>query len=86
MLINIWSIVGYYIFTLIIEFSADISFKILKSKINLVQKLIAGLSGVAISLTYFGIIIIALYFFFEARWAASSSKDPDLSLVLLIFV
>lgn len=84
-LINIWGVVGYCIFGLITGLSADISFKVLKEKANIDDKIIAGITGVIMSLVYFGTTLIAIGFFYEGGWMAGSFSDPGTFLGVSYF-
>ena len=84
-LINIWGVVGYCIFGLVTGLSADISYKLLKEKTPINEKIVAGLTGVLMSLTYFGTTIIAIGFFYKVGWGAGSFTDPGSFLGVAYF-
>ncbi|MBD3196622.1 MAG: hypothetical protein GF317_16320 [Candidatus Lokiarchaeota archaeon] len=75
-LINIWCVFGYSIFGILTGLSTDLSFRILDKKTNLRKSLVASLTGVFQSLVYFGLIIVALGFFYKNGWSAGSFTDP----------
>jgi len=83
-LINIWGVVGYSIFGLVTGLSADISYKLLKEKTSINEKIVAGLTGL-MSLTYFGTTIIAIGFFYKVGWGAGSFTDPGSFLGVAYF-
>ncbi|MBA7513250.1 hypothetical protein ES705_05261 [subsurface metagenome] len=84
-LINIGGVFGYSAFGLLTGLSADISYKFLKEKTSLDGKLIAGLTGVTMSLTYYFTIIIAIGVFYKAGWGAGSFTDPGSFLGVAYF-
>ena len=84
-LISIWGVVGYCAFGLLTGLSADISYKFLKEKTSFNERIIAGLTGVIMSLTYFITIIIAIGFFYKAGWGAGSFTDPGSFLGVAYF-
>jgi len=84
-LINIGGVFGYSIFGLIIGLSADISYKFFKEKTSINEKIIAGLIGVVMSLTYFITTIIAIGFFYKVGWGAGSFIDPGTFLGVAYF-
>ncbi|MHA1328197.1 MAG: hypothetical protein ACTSRH_12900 [Promethearchaeota archaeon] len=65
----------YCVFRLITGFSVDISFKVLKEKKNINEKVKDGITGVIMSLIYFGKTLIAMGFFYKGGWMAGSSSD-----------
>jgi len=75
-LINYWGVIGYCIFGLLTGLTADISYKVLKSKTSLSDRVISGLTGVFMSLTYFFTVLIAIGFFYKAGWGGGSFSDP----------
>ncbi len=66
--ISIWGVVWYSVFGLITGFSADICFKMLNDNTKINKRIIAGISGVFMSLVYFILILIALGFFYKVGW------------------
>lgn len=84
-LINIGGVFGYSAFGLLTGLSADMSYKFLKEKTSLDGKLIAGLTGVIMSLTYYFTTIIAIGFFYKAGWRAGSFTDPGSFLGVVYF-
>ncbi|MFX1467500.1 MAG: hypothetical protein ACFFB8_02470 [Promethearchaeota archaeon] len=84
-LISIWGVIGYCIFGLITGLSADISYKFLKEKTSINEKIISGLTGVIMSLTYFLTTIIAIGFFYKAGWSAGTFTDPGSFLGVAYF-
>ena len=84
-LISIWGVVGYCVFGLLTGFSADISYKLLKEKTSLDGKVVAGLTGVIMSITYFITTIIAIGFFYKIGWGAGSFTDPGSFLGVAYF-
>ncbi|MFX1572697.1 MAG: hypothetical protein ACFFB0_08110 [Promethearchaeota archaeon] len=82
---SIWGVVGYCIFGLITGFSADISYKLLKEKTSINEKLVAGCTGVIMSLVYFITVIIAIGFFYKTGWGAGSFTDPGSFLGVAYF-
>ena len=84
-LISIGGVIGYCIFGLVTGLSADISYKLLKEKTSINEKIVAGLTGVLMSLTYFGTTIIAIGFFYKVGWGAGSFTDPGSFLGVAYF-
>lgn len=84
-LISIWGVVGYCIFGLVTGLSADISYKLFKEKTSINEKIVAGLTGVVMSLTYFITTIIAIGFFYKVGWGAGSFTDPGTFLGVAYF-
>jgi hypothetical protein len=74
-LISIWSVVGYCVFGLLTGLSADLSFRVLDKKTRLRKEYVSSLTGVIQSIVYFGLIIIALAFFYKQGWSAGSFSD-----------
>ncbi|MCK4380120.1 MAG: hypothetical protein KAW51_03215 [Candidatus Lokiarchaeota archaeon] len=84
-LISIWGVVGYCVFGLLTGLSADISYKLFKEKTSISEKIVAGLTGVIMSLTYFVTTIIAIGFFYKVGWGAGSFTDPGSFLGVAYF-
>ncbi len=84
-LLSFWGVIGYCIFGLITGLSADISYYILKEKTALSDKVVAGLTGVIMSLTYFFTVLIAIGFFYKTGWAAGSFNDTGSFLGVAYF-
>jgi len=78
-------VVGYCVFGLLTGLSADISYKLFKEKTSINEKVVAGLTGVIMSLTYFITTIIAIGFFYKVGWGAGSFTDPGSLLGLAYF-
>lgn len=85
-LISYWSVIGWCVFGLITGFSADISFKLLNSRTKLDIKIICGIVGVIMSLTYFLTTLIAIGFFYKSGWGGGSFTDPGTFLGVAYFM
>lgn len=84
-LISIWAVIGYSAFGLITGFSADLCFKLLNDNTKINQSVIAGISGLFMSLVYFILTVIALGFFYKVGWGAGSFTEPGSFLGVAYF-
>ncbi|TXT58414.1 MAG: conserved membrane protein of unknown function [Promethearchaeota archaeon] len=84
-LISIWAVIGYSVFGLITGLSADISYKLLDKKTNLRKQYVSAFTGVIQSIVYFGLIFIALAFFYRQGWVAGSFTETASYLGIFYF-
>jgi len=73
------------VFKLITGLSADISFNVLKEKKNFNDKVIAGLTGVIMSLNYFGTTAVATVFFYKSEWMVGSFSNHGTFIGVIYF-
>ena len=62
---GVWAVVGWCLIGLIVGFSADISFKLLKVQTGIHEEYVAGLTGVIMNLVYFLLVCIAIETFYK---------------------
>ncbi len=63
---GVWSVVGWCLIGLMVGFSADVSFKVLKAQSGFREEYIAGVTGLIMNLVYFLLVCIALETFYIA--------------------
>jgi len=85
-LISVWGVIGYCAFGLLSGLSADITYKLLNENSSIKKPIIAGLSGIIMSLVYFLTVIIAIGFFYKAGWGAGSFTEPGSFLGVSYFM
>lgn len=86
LLVSIWGVIGYCAFGLLTGLSADIFYLLLNNKTRLNKKIITGLTGIIMSLTYFFLILIAIGFFYKTGWGGGSFDDPGTYLGVAYFM
>lgn len=84
-LINYWAVIGWCVFGLITGLSADLSYVLLKNRTSLDIKLVCGIVGVIMSLTYYFTTLIAIGFFYKTDWGGGSFTDPGSFLGVAYF-
>ncbi|UCE12724.1 MAG: hypothetical protein JSV04_11080 [Candidatus Heimdallarchaeota archaeon] len=61
---GIWAVIGWCLIGLMVGFSADVSFKVLKEHSGIREEYVAGLTGVVMNLVYFLLVCIAIETFY----------------------
>ncbi|UCG00955.1 MAG: hypothetical protein JSW11_15225 [Candidatus Heimdallarchaeota archaeon] len=61
---GVWAVIGWCLIGLLVGFSADVSFKLLKGQTRIREEYIAGLTGIFLNLVYFILVCIAIETFY----------------------
>ncbi|MFX1248292.1 MAG: hypothetical protein ACFFBQ_12980 [Promethearchaeota archaeon] len=61
-----WAVVGWCLIGLMVGFSADVSFKVLKERVRMREEYVAGLTGVFMNLVYFLLVYFAIETFYAS--------------------